>query len=373
MTNKYRFLLTTLILLLTCSLMHSPQTCAQPMTHVVQKGDTLWDVCELYYGDPNLWPKLWQMNQFVTNPHLLEPGDVLTLLEDVPIIISKEEEVTVKRPEKIKPAVTGPMGVDVSGFTNMEALGYLSDVEAELWGDLFASEDGRMLLSPGDTVYVRITKQGRSIKPGDEFSLCKQSPLIKHPITGEKIGYVLSVRGKLVIEEPTGLTYEEDRLVPKKNIYKARLLHCFKTVSVGDKIVPYKPVSSCVLPRSLDRSILGNIVATQDETNILATSAVVYIDCGLDKGVQKGHTFQVVRKHVVPDPDVQGFRLTKKPELILPDVYLGTILVLESRKKTATAIVISSKEDFPVGSHINALSWIDTPEIFSQIAACSLE
>jgi len=371
MTNKHRFLLSVLILLLTCSLMQSPQARAQSMTHVVQKGDTLWDVCEFYYGDPNLWPKLWQMNQFVTNPHLLEPGDVLTLLEDVPILRPKEEEVAVvKEPEKIE---TGPMGINVSGLTNMDALGYLSDIEAELWGDLFASEDDRMLLSPGDTLYVRITKQGKSIKSGDVFSICKQSPLIKHPITGEKMGYVLTVRGRLVIEEPVGLTYEEDRVVPKKNIYKARLLHCYKTVSVGDKIVPYEPVSSCVLPRSLDRSILGNIVATQDETTILATSAVVYIDCGLDKGVQKGHTFQVFREHIVPDPDAQGFRLTKRPELILPDVYLATIMILESRKKTATAVVISSEEDFPVGSPIKALSWSVTPEVFSKIALCNLE
>ena len=131
MTNKYRFLLSVLIILLTCSLMHSPQTRAQSMTHVVQKGDTLWDVCELYYGDPNLWPKLWEMNQFITNPHLLEPGDVLTLLEDVPILKRKEEEVAAKEPEKLEPVETGPVGIDVSGLTNMDALGYLSDVEAE--------------------------------------------------------------------------------------------------------------------------------------------------------------------------------------------------------------------------------------------------
>lgn len=372
MTNKCRFLFTVLILLLTISLMPSPQTSAQPKTHVVQKGDTLWDICEFYYGDPNLWPQLWEMNQFVTNPHLLEPGDVLTLLEDVPILKSKEEEVAVQKSEELEPM--GPVGIDVSGLTNMDALGYLSDVEAEPWGNLFASENDRMLLSPGDKVYVRITKQGERVEPGDEFSICKRSPLIKHPITGEELGYVLTVRGRLVIEEPVGHTVKEGKLVPKRNIYKATLLNCFKTLSVGDLIVPYKPVlSPCVLPRSMDRSLVGHVVATQDDTSILATSAVVYIDCGLDKGVQKGHLFQVIREHVVPDPDAKGFRLTKRPELILPDVHLATILVLESRRKTATAVVISSEEDFPVGSPINALSWSGEPDILSKIATCNLE
>ncbi|MBN1830793.1 MAG: LysM peptidoglycan-binding domain-containing protein [Deltaproteobacteria bacterium] len=372
MTNKYRFFFTVLVLLLTCSLVHSPRTCAQPLTHVVQKGDTLWDICELYYGDPNLWPELWEMNQFVTNPHLLEPGDVLTLLENVPTLKTKEEKFAVQKPKVLEPE--GPVGIDVSGLTNTDTLGYLSDVEAELWGNLFASEDDRMLLSPGDKVYVRITKQGARVEPGDEFSICQRSPLIKHPITGEEMGYVLTVRGRLVIEEPVGHTVEEGKLIPKKNTYKATLLSCFKTLSVGDSIVPYEPVSSpCVLPQSMNRSLVGHVVATQDETSILATSAVVYIDCGLDKGVQKGHLFQVIREHVVPDPDTKGFRLTKRPELILPDIHLATILVLESRKKTATAVVLSSEEDFPVGSPINALSWSGEPDILSKIATCSVE
>ncbi len=24
----------------------------------VKRGDTLWDICDKYYGDPRLWPKL---------------------------------------------------------------------------------------------------------------------------------------------------------------------------------------------------------------------------------------------------------------------------------------------------------------------------
>ncbi|MFH1490667.1 MAG: LysM domain-containing protein, partial [Pseudomonadota bacterium] len=53
---------------------------AQQLTHKVEKGDTLWSICEKYYGDADLWPKLWQMNPFITNPHFLNPGDVITLI-----------------------------------------------------------------------------------------------------------------------------------------------------------------------------------------------------------------------------------------------------------------------------------------------------
>ena len=57
---------------------------AQDMKHIVQKGDTLWSICEKYYGNADLWPKLWQMNPYITNPHLLEPGDVVVLSEKPP-------------------------------------------------------------------------------------------------------------------------------------------------------------------------------------------------------------------------------------------------------------------------------------------------
>ena len=85
------------------------------------------------------------------------------------------------------------------------------------------------------------------------------------------------------------------------------------------------------------------------------------------------NTFYNSSPEVSYDPDAEGFRFTKKPELILPDVHLATILVLESRKKTATAVVISSEEDFPVGSPIIGLSWSGEPEILSKIATCTLE
>ncbi|WP_166838230.1 LysM peptidoglycan-binding domain-containing protein [Rheinheimera pleomorphica] len=53
-----------------------------PASYVVQKGDTLWDISALYLNEPWLWPQLWQMNPQVDNPHLIYPGDTLTLTYD---------------------------------------------------------------------------------------------------------------------------------------------------------------------------------------------------------------------------------------------------------------------------------------------------
>lgn len=50
-----------------------------PERYVVKKGDTLWDISTLYLKSPWNWPKLWGMNLQIENPHLIYPGDILSL------------------------------------------------------------------------------------------------------------------------------------------------------------------------------------------------------------------------------------------------------------------------------------------------------
>ncbi len=39
--------------------------------HLVQRGDTLWDIAETYLTTPWVWPSIWQDNPEVSNPHLI--------------------------------------------------------------------------------------------------------------------------------------------------------------------------------------------------------------------------------------------------------------------------------------------------------------
>ena len=50
-----------------------------PKRYVVKRGDTLWDISSMFLRDPWLWPEIWYVNAQIQNPHLIYPGDELTL------------------------------------------------------------------------------------------------------------------------------------------------------------------------------------------------------------------------------------------------------------------------------------------------------
>jgi nucleoid-associated protein YgaU len=49
-------------------------------TYVVQKGDTLSKIAENYYGDPKLYPKIFEANRDqLTDPNKIKPGQKLRI------------------------------------------------------------------------------------------------------------------------------------------------------------------------------------------------------------------------------------------------------------------------------------------------------
>ena len=51
----------------------------------IEKGDTLWDLCQEHLKDPLQWRELSKYNDF-TNPHLIYPGEQLR----IPVAMAKE-------------------------------------------------------------------------------------------------------------------------------------------------------------------------------------------------------------------------------------------------------------------------------------------
>ena len=57
----------------------------ETMLITIEKGDTLWDLCQEYLEDPLRWRELSKYNDF-TNPHLIYPGEQLR----IPVSMAKQ-------------------------------------------------------------------------------------------------------------------------------------------------------------------------------------------------------------------------------------------------------------------------------------------
>ena len=75
----------------------SAQVLDKEMDYTVKKGDTLWDISKRFYNDAFLWPRLWQQNQYITNPHQIAPGDRIRLY---PYKVLIEEEAKPPQPRR---------------------------------------------------------------------------------------------------------------------------------------------------------------------------------------------------------------------------------------------------------------------------------
>jgi hypothetical protein len=353
---------------------------AQPHTYTVKKGDTLWDLCQKFYGDANLWPKLWEMNPFVTNPHLLKPGDILTLFEKE----AAGKEKMAKPSETAAPPVPQMKGVDISGLTQPESMGYFSTIPVEGWGFVEATTAGNLGLDVGETAFVKFEKNADAIHVGQEFAIATCSSLIRHPVTDRPFGYIVSIRGKIVIKEHL-----------RDSHFRAEVSSVYSEVGVGSIVMPAAPVSPCILPMSTDPKLYGNIVAIKDNHEQLGQFSVVYIDAGFKDGVKRGSVFDLVRIIRAPAVNFQkesfgeaASQMVKRlsKERYLADFWnklqegqeiyedsVGKIMVVEARPDTSTAVVIKSSRDLSRGAFVKGVSWTELPDYITSLPSCSPE
>ena len=341
-----------IFLFLTLFLGLSPSVLAEKkFTHVVKKGDTLWDICEKYYADPFLWPELWEMNQFITNPHWVLPGDIITLLEykEVKMPPAKKVVTVKKQPLEIKK----PMGVDVSSFTNTKALGLLMQEIIVPWGKILDFNIEKMLHAEFETAYVKMYKE--DITPGDIFTIYSISKPIRHPITRKKFGYIYSFKGILELGKA------------QEDYYFAKITESFKTIQKNDLLIPYHPVSPCMLPIPCQHDITAYIVAAKEESELLGQYSIIYIDAGSSKNIQKGNIFEAIQgKKAIGDKPT-------KEVITLPPTILGKVLILTTTENTSTGVVFWASKDFTNGVKVRSTSWNRQPEKFTNLSGCYLE
>lgn len=338
----------------------------QAMTHTVQRGDTLWSICEYYYGNAELWPKLWQMNPFITNPHLLKPGDIITLLEGEAQIKAPPPKEKVDT-EPLEVSSSGFQGIDITGFTNVKAIGGLFVTgKIEPSGFIVPTNTNRLLSAEGDTVYIRIAP-GKSVHVGDELSIAQAGPWLRHPVTGKKFAREITVDGRLVLRESL-----------EKDFFRADILETYKTANLGDWVIPVIELESCIRPVPIQNGITAVIAAPRHEKKVIGQFSVVYLDRGTKDGFHAGGILDIVRMIKVDNP---AYKAPQGPIYDYPDQSmilkideqpLGRMIIVGALDDTATAVVLESRKEIQLGSFVKSLSWDDTKKYVLDLPSCPL-
>lgn len=269
----------------------------------VKRGDTPWGICGKCYGDPRLWPKLWQNNPQISNPNLIYPGQVLYLREVPPC----------ERTRQIKPKK------DFIDFPKaIEAVGYLKPKPDPCVGQIFeAKESDKTLLGRGDRAFLQFNTKLPNV---DEKYFIYRTSEVRHPETG-KIGYLHYILGVLKIER----VYEK--------LAQGKIIRSYDVVHVGDYLMPYYPTSMHIQMLKEKPHIEATIVANRENAAEIAWPYIVYIDAGTEKGIKIGHVLDVYRKQPPP----------------LPLEYLGKLLIVYVTKNSATAYILKSIQPFHYG------------------------
>ncbi len=357
-----------------------PAPADDQQVHIVVKGDTLWNLAKKFYGDPYLWPQLWERNRYIQDAHWIYPGDPLVIgpqsttaesLDDVEFpssassaaesesadvpsdgttTRSAEEGIGGVQPADQAATAPSPLGTEsdiyCSGYihaddqtVSLKIIG--SEYEAlspPLSGvgtarGIYGSADTMKYgLSTSDIVYLSAGRN-EGVEPGMLFSSLVPVRSVKHPRSGKTVGRLYHYTGRLRV-----LTVQETTAI-------AEVVFSCDPITVGSMLKPFEPEPIPLARRTVMRpsvypvsmEALANaptIVAAHDDIVALAQDNVVYIDRGTEDDVTPGDIFTIYRRH---------------PNSRLPPVVIGELAVLSAKDKFSVAKIIASTQSIFCG------------------------
>jgi LysM repeat protein len=228
--------------------------------YTIKQGDTLWDISSKFLKDPFLWPKLWQRNPYITNPHWIYPGQPVRIVPAEELLKEGSKE-TGKEPgikkgepapgEEKPPAAEAKPGAEPSGvkpelkaeegkpseekpleekpgvFPEVREAGFVGDLNLRGIGVIVENRDGKNLLSEGDIVYMAF-RTADTVMVGNKYTVFRAGRIVRDPTTGRKIGRKYLTAGVVQVIDQQG------------NFYTGKIIESFLYGIVnGEMLRPY--------------------------------------------------------------------------------------------------------------------------------------
>ena len=331
-----------------------------PDSHTVRPGDTLWDLSAMFLKSPWRWPELWGMNlEQIRNPHLIYPGQLLVLVRSGDRAVLRVGQAVGGSPSAAGGAAGGSPTLRLSPRVRAQALAddAIASIPLNLIGPflneavvfepgqfeqaprIVATQEGRVMLSRGDTAYVRGELGGQR-----EFRLFRQPRPLLDPDTGEVLGHegVFVGTAQFVREGQSRSGAESSALVPATFTVTSTRLEA----GVGDRLAPVPPRElTSFAPRSPTRPVAGRLISVYGEALTAGQNQIVTLNRGARDGLERGHVLALWRAgRMAVDTTVEP-----RQPLQLPDERHGLLFVFRVFERVSYALILQVKEPVRAG------------------------
>ncbi len=338
-----------------------------PDTYTVRPGDTLWDLSGRFLNNPWYWPKIWSYNPEIANPHWISPGNLLRFFQSAedapgqvapvnPEVAEEEEEpaapvreledlarVDLQRgpseEEKDAVAVAGPYKIGYVGPRTAGAShdAFVTPRELEESGSIRAAFEEHTLLTARDRAYATFKAKG-AVKVGETYAIYRTIRQVKHPVTGEMMGYQSVILGaaKVVAVNDKAATLA--------------ITASYDAIERGDLLGPWAQKPYRAVPNKPNAKHLEGFLVTSpvEVLTQLAEHHIVFVDKGKADGVEEGNRFTVVRAG-----DPRGAEGTiPKWDATLPVEDVGSLLVVDVKEHASAALVTRSLSELAPGDRV---------------------
>ena len=305
-----------------------------PPTHVVRKGDTLWDICKTYFNNPWQWPKVWSYNPNITNPHWIFPGDTVHLQ-------SASAELPSALPaaptEKRRRLVRRGGGFGAGGMALRE-LGFVEEGELSQSSRISGSREEKIMLATGDQAYVEAPRE-KPLHVGERYTVYKIEREVTHPVTKAKVGYVVLILGEVQIDQIT-----------QGGIARASIVDANGAIERGYRVGPLARRWKNVEPRKNGSTLEGYVVSALHPLDIIDSEEIVFVDRGRNDGVADGNRFFVVRRGDGYKKLLSEETTTDDPRY--PKEVVAEILVVEAHDRTSVGYVARINKEVHPGDKV---------------------
>ncbi|HSW03676.1 LysM peptidoglycan-binding domain-containing protein [Aquabacterium sp.] len=319
-----------------------------PESHTVQRGDTLWDISKLFLTSPWRWPELWGMNmEQIRNPHLIYPGQVLVLVK-----MDGRAMLRVARPGQEGTAPTNTVKLSPRVRAELLDNGAIASIPLHLIGPflneaivldsdelasaprIVATQEGRVLVSRGETAYVR-----GDLKGAREFRLFRESKPMIDPESGQVLGFEAGFVGTAEFTRAGDTRPTADGKNAVEVPASFRLTSVRQEAGIGDRLAPVPQRDfSAYAPHSPAGAIAGQIISIYGEALTAGQNQIVALNRGGRDGIERGHVLALWRNGAITVDKTDG----KKTAIKLPDERIGMLFVFRVFDRVSYALIVSA-------------------------------